>query len=445
MDKLKALMNEKVIPKVMWFTNARYIQILMNAFMGISALTIGGSIFALIRSLPLGDWYTGFLTSTGLMDILNFPIMITSDLISLYLVFALGFFVAKEFGRNTLSGALIALGAFLLLTPFETTATLVDEAGNEVTGAVTGVLPVANFGATGIFLAMITGLVAARLYVWFVEKDIKIKMPASVPENVSNMFETMIPAGCVFILFLVVRVAVAATPFGTAQNLIYTLLQAPLTQVGGGLPGFIVYTEVAMILWIFGVHGSMVVYAGMGAIYNAMTMENLSAFAANVAVPHPEWNFICYTLIGGAGSTLALNLLMLARGKSQHCKTLGKIALPTSLFNINEPLIFGTPVIMNPFLAIPFIVCPLVNLLLSYLVTVIIPIVAAPTGAAISAYMPVGVFAMLNNSSITGLLWVVVLTVIDIVIWYPFFRKFDSMKVKEEQELEAANKAAANA
>ena len=96
----------------------------MDGFMGVSALTIGGSIFMLIRSLPLGDWYTNFLTSTGLVDILNFPVMITSDLISLYLVIALGYFTAKSFGKNPFSGAMISLGALLLLTPFETAAVL---------------------------------------------------------------------------------------------------------------------------------------------------------------------------------------------------------------------------------------------------------------------------------------------------------------------------------
>ncbi len=433
MSKLKQFFSEKVIPNIDKLTNARYVRIIMDSFMGVSALTIGGSIFMLIRSLPLGDWYTNFLTDTGLVDILNFPVMITSDLISLYLVIALGYFTAKEFGKNPFSGAMISLGALLLLTPFETTATLLDASGNEVSGIIGSVLPVSSFGATGLFLAMFAGIIGARIYVWCLDKNIKIKMPASVPPNVSNMFETMIPAGLVFIVFMLVRTGLSYTSFKTAQNLIYTLLQQPLTNVGGGFWGFVVYTLVGHVLWMFGVHGTMVTYAAMAPVYNAMTLANLSAFAAGNPCPYPEWNFLCYTLIGGVGSTLALNLLMVARGKSQHFKTLGKLAFVTSLFNINEPLMFGTPIMMNINLAVPFIACPMVNLFLSSIVTRI-GLVALPTGAAINSFMPFGFFQALNNASITGLIWGVVLVAIDLVIYYPFFKRQDSINLKNEQQ-----------
>ena len=102
--------NEKAMPLIDKFTNSRIIKILMNGFMGVAALTIGGSLFAMLRSLPLGDWYTNFLISTGLFDILNFPIMITSDLISLYLVLSFGYFAAKSYDKNAFSGAMISLG-----------------------------------------------------------------------------------------------------------------------------------------------------------------------------------------------------------------------------------------------------------------------------------------------------------------------------------------------
>lgn len=434
MNNLKELAESKLIPAIDKFTNARYMKILMDGFMGISALTIGGSIFMLIRSLPLGDWYTQFLMDSGLFDILNFPIMITSDLISLYLVFALGYFTAKSFGKNPFSGAMISLGALLLLIPFETTATIVSQTGEEVTGNISGVLPVSSFGATGLFLAMITGILAARIYVWCIDKNIRIRMPESVPANVTNMFETMIPAGLVFIIFMIIRVGLSHTSYLTAQTLIYSLLQQPLTLVGGGFWGFVVYTFIGQFLWLFGVHGSMVAYVGMAPIYTAMTMENLSAFAAGTACPNPEWNFLCYTLLGGAGCTFALNLLMLVRGKSQHSKTLGKIALPTSLFNINEPIIFGTPLIMNPILALPFVLCPMVNLFLSSAMTHL-GWIAAPTGAAINSYMPIGVFAGLNNGSWTGVIWVIVLIVIDVVIYYPFFKVHETKKLREELAL----------
>ena len=431
--KIEDFIITKILPFIEKFTNSRYIKILMDGFMGVSALTIGGSIFMLIRSLPLGDWYTEFLTNTGLMEFLNFPVMITSELISLYLVMALGYFTAKSFKKNGFSGCMISLGAFLLLTPFETATTLLDGVGKEVTGVVSGVLPVSSFGATGLFLAMIAGILAARIYVWCIDKNIRIKMPSTVPPNVSNMFETMIPAGLVFIIFMCIRVGVQNTSYETAQNLIYSFLQQPLTNVGGGFWGFVFYIFIGNFLWLFGIHGAMVAYVGMAPIYTAMTMANLAAFAQGVACPNPEWNFLCYTSLGGSGATMALTLWMLFKGKSAQTRALSKIALPTAIFNINEPLIFGMPLIMNVYYAIPFVTVPIVNIFLSAIVTNL-GVVAAPTGAAISTFMPVGVFAALNNGSWTGFAWVIVLIIVDMAIYYPFFKADESHRLKEEKE-----------
>lgn len=136
-------------------------------------------------------------------------------------------------------------------------------------------------------------------------------------------------------------------------------------------------------------------------------------------------------MLGGAGCTFALNLLMLARAKSQHLKTLGKIAMPTSFFEINEPLIFGTPMILNPILAVPFVACPMVNLFLSYAVMKI-GLVAAPTGVQLSCYLPIGVFGAMNNGHWSGFVWTLVLLAVDLVIWYPFFVKYDSSKLAGE-------------
>lgn len=237
MNKFKEFLERNLIPVTDKITNNRYVKILMDGFMGISALTIGASFFVLIRSLPLGDWYVGFLQSTGLYDILNFPILITSELISLYLILAIGYFTAKSFDKKPINGSLIALGSYLMLTPFETAATVTTQGGEEITTMVSNVLPVSSFGSMGIFLAMLVGIISVRVYVFFDDRGLKIKMPASVPENVTNMFETMIPASVVFVIFMVFRVICSHTSFGTAQNLIYGILQAPLTKIGGGYWG----------------------------------------------------------------------------------------------------------------------------------------------------------------------------------------------------------------
>ncbi len=400
-------------------TENRYVKIIVNSFIGINALTIGGAIFTLIRSIPLGEWYTNFLTSTGLMEMLNFPILITSNLVALFLIFSVGYNTAKEFDKNPLSGGLIASGAFLMLIPLQDSSDF---------GSV---LTASSFGAQGMFLALIAGILAARIYVYCMDHNLKLKMPDSVPGNVTAMFETMIPAGVVFLVFMLVRYGFQTTSFGTAQNFIYTLLQAPLAKVAGGLPGYSVFMFVTCFLWVFGIHGGMVAYAGMAPVYTAMMIENAAAFASGVPCPHPEYTMLCFINLGGTGATLALNLLMVARAKSARLKSLGKIALPTSIFNITEPLVFGAPIVMNPYLAIPFIICPQINLFLGYFAYTVGPF-APPTGASITSYIPVGLQAAFATSSWTGVVLVAILLAINLAVYYPFFKAYDNKLVKEE-------------
>ena len=169
-------------------------------------------------------------------------------------------------------------------------------------------------------------------------------MPDSVPSNVASMFENMLPCGATFIVFLAIRYGMSLTSFGTAQALIYGILQAPLMKVGGGFGGLLIYMVMIKIFWLFGIHGGMLVNSAMYPIMAAATAANQSAFAAGLPAPYPEWAYgsaVC----AGIG-LLALNLLMFI-AKSKQFKALAKIALPTSLFNITEPTTFGTPMIMN--------------------------------------------------------------------------------------------------
>lgn len=418
----------RILEKVNKFTNSKPMKILMNGFMGMTAITISGSIFTLLKSLPFDPWLN-FLSSSGLGDILSIPISITTDVISLYVVLSMAYHTAKETDHDGFSSALVALGAFLLLTPFESTVYNEDYT---VASVVSDVIPTSVLGAQGMFLAIIVGICATLLYNWILDRGWTIKMPDSVPQNVSNMFTSLIPGGLTFIVFLAIRWGMSVTPFMTAQNLIYGLLQAPLANVGGGIGGVLVYYLVTSVLWMFGIHGAMVAYVGMMPIVTLMGQENLAAFAAGTACPHPEWNLMMFCFLGGSGATLGLNLLMCSPlCKSSQYKTLGKIALPTSLFNINEPIIFGTPTMMNPYYGIPFIVAPIANLLIGIAFFTIG--FAVPTGASINNFMPFGVYGALLYASWTGVVVQIVMLVADIAIYLPFFKAADAKLYAEEQ------------
>ena len=274
---------DKITEKVMKFAQLRYVKIIMNAFMGIAAFSIGASLFSLVKSIPIGPWQT-FLTTSGFGNILSIPINMVSNLYAIMVVLCVGYETAKSFGQRPLPAAMVAFGSFMIVTPFEAAVSLVNEAG-----LASNVLSLSVLGSQGIFVAMICGLIGARLYVFLLEKNIKIKMPDSIPPSVAGMFETMIPAGLVFILFMAVRMGFAQTAYGTMQSFIYTMLQKPLMGIGANPIGAALYLMSGKLLWMFGIHGDMLTYATLGSIRSAATQANMAAFAAGEAAPYLEW------------------------------------------------------------------------------------------------------------------------------------------------------------
>ncbi len=425
---------DKFLEKIVGFTQKRYMKVLMDGFMSIAAVSIAGSLFNLIKSIPIGAWQT-FLATSGLGTLLSIPVSITSDLMAIYVVFAMAYCLAKSFNRDGFAAGIIAFGSFMILTPLTASSTAVDPAtGERLVTTVQNAISLSAVGSQGIFLAIIVGLLSARLYVFFLDRGWKIKMPDSVPSNVASMFENMLPGGATFIVFLAIRYGMSLTSFGTAQALIYGILQAPLMKVGGGFGGLLIYMVMIKIFWLFGIHGGMLVNSAMYLIMAAATAANQSAFAAGLPAPYPEWAYgsaVC----AGIG-LLALNLLMFI-AKSKQFKALAKIALPTSLFNITEPMMFGTPMIMNVILGIPFILSPVISVLLTRLVMTI-GLVAWPTGASSNMFIPSPIGMALLNAHWTGFVWGLVLIVINMALYYPFFLVADKRALAQEKESEAA-------
>lgn len=419
-----------ILDRIMKFTQAKYMRILTDGFMSMAAITIAGSIFTLVKSLPIPFWQT-FLASSGLGDILSIPVSITSDLMAVWVALAMGAAVAKEFDKDKLSCALVGLGAFMVLTPFVGTLYAPDYSSAT---PVPNVIPVSSLGAQGIFLSMIAGIGAARLYAFLIDKNIKLKMPESVPANVSGMFEMMIPAGVVFLAFLIVRWGFSVSSFGTAQNFIYTILQTPVMAIGGGVAGALVYITLAKLLWCFGVHGGMVCYSALAVIIGTAGAANAGAFAAGTPAPYPEWAWAMSLLMDF--TVLPLCLVMLVFAKSQQYKALSKIALPTSIFNISEPLVFGMPLVMNPVMDIPFVLLQPINFFLTWLAYKI-GFLAAPTGAGINNMMPTILIGPLMNAHWSGAVWVIILLAINFAAWIPFFKVADK-KACDEEAAEAA-------
>lgn len=234
------------------------------------------------------------------------------------------------------------------------------------------------------------------------------------------------------------------TSFATIHGFIYKVLQAPLTALGDSLGATLVANLFIGLFWVFGIHGANIVGSVMGPIWISLSGENLAAFQAGKELPHiitQQFQEI-YLQLGGSGSTLALCLAMIFICRSQQCKKLGKLALLPGLFNINEPITFGLPVVLNPIMMIPFILTPMILAVVCY-VAISLGLVPPPSGVIVPWTTPpiIGGFLI---AGFKGAILQIVELAISFFIYLPFLRVVDKQYYEQEQSYENAAGATLN-
>lgn len=402
--------------------NNRYISSITNGLMSAMPITIVGAIGSLINGLPI-QGYQDFLVSSGLKTITSIPAEITTNLLSLYIVFLVAAKFAETYDLDGIPAGLLGLMSFFIVTPFTYSET-----------GTMSAYPSNWLGATGLFTAFIIGLLAGRIYSLFSVKGWVIKMPAGVPPTVSKSFSGLVPGFAIAFVMLLIRYLTSVTPFGDLHSLIFSLVATPLTKLGGSFTAMLIALLVAQLLWFIGVHGTMVVISVFMPIWTPLSAANLGAFNAGQEIPNiVSLELFFMVVFMGSGATLGLVIAM-ARAKSQQFKTLGKLSLIPNAVGINEPVIFGSPVIMNFTLAIPFILMPVLILILAYvgMLTGILPYLQG-----ISA--PLGTPVILGGLIMGGWKWAVfqaLMIVLSYVIYKPFFNIIDKQAYAKELEAE---------
>lgn len=311
----------------------------------------------------------------------------------------------------------------MLLVPLDTT-TLAD---SEIS-----FFNISYLGTKGVFVALLAGLIVSRLLALITEKNIVIKLPDSVPEMVSESLSSLLAGVIITIVFLIFRALFAVTPYGNATDCIYTIIQTPLQSLTGNLPAIIIIILIAQLLWFFGIHGSMTVLPILFPIWLSYIGDNTAAMAAGKTIPH-VLNIGLWDLanLGGSGATIGLVILMFFKAKSNQYKSFGKLTLPCGIFSVNEPVIFGLPVILNPIMLIPFIICPIVLVCLGYAL-IQFEIVTAPIGILGLGSMPPLISGIMQGSLSWGI-YQLVAVVISIIIYYPFFKTIDNQALAKEK------------
>lgn len=424
MNKFMEFLENVLLPIADKLNNNRYLTALRDGFMIALPLIIFGSIFVVLANLPFLDKLIGEEAFATYQSVLGPASAATLSIMGIFVIVGIATKLTESYDIEGIYGGVAALAAFLILTP-------------QVLEDVSGVIPTSVLGAEGMFLGIFTAFIAAELYRFFVQKNWTIKMPSGVPEAVSRSFSALIPITLTLSVFLIIRIVFGFTPFGTVQNFIYTIIQEPLTALGSGLPATIVAVLLIQLFWFFGLHGQILINSVFDPIWYALNDQNLQAFQAGEELPNiVTKQFIDTFLVGmgGSGMTLAVVIGIFLIGRSRQLKELGKLGGPPGIFNVNEPIIFGMPIIMNPLALIPWLVAPVIVTFITYF-SMATGLVPKPAGIIVPWTTPVGLSGYLaTGNAWQGAVLQFFNMVVVFIIWWPFLKILDKNYYETEKK-----------
>lgn len=424
--------NEKLLPPILKFVNTKAITALRNGMLYTMPFSIVGSIFLLLANFPvqsIADW----VTNSGLGEYFNQAYGASFAIMAFFAVMGIAYSYVKAEGYEGLPAGMIGLVIFLL-----TMESSVTDAEANVT--IANVIDKTWTGGQGMISAILVGLFVGWGYTWFLKRDIRIKLPEQVPTNVANSFTALIPAAVLTTIALGIYIFFDKVFQTTVVEWIYTVIQSPMQGVTDSLGGAMMIGFLVPFLWFFGVHGSTIVGGIMGPILQANSLANTAILESGKALTLENGGHIVtqqfldqFMTVTGAGMTIGIVLYMVAFARSAQFKQLGRLSLIPAFFNINEPIIFATPIVMNPIMVLPFILTPMVSGVITYfaLYTGIVPLF---TAVQVPWTTPPIISGFLVGGIRTAILQFVVLA-IGFFIYYPFIRKVDSLNYKQETEI----------
>ena len=415
---------EKVMPYFMKFASSKPISAIKDGFILTMPATIIGSIFLLIGNFPINGWSDKMASIFGAnwQTPLNQVSGATFDILALIAVFGIAYAYTRNEGHEAVPAGILGIISFLIVT----NAFVVTEAG-EVVG---GVIPKAWTGGQGMICAIIIGLLVGFIYSLFLNKDIRIKMPESVPTGVSNAFTALIPGVVIGTGSMIIYVVCDAVKGISMTEIIYEILQIPMQSLSDSLIGIILIMFFISLLWWCGIHGPNVVMAIMSPILTANALDNQSIIDAGQAlVAGDNAKIVTVQMVdifgkfGGAGITLGFVIAGIIIAKSKQMKSISKLSLIPGVFNINEPVIFGLPIVFNPLMLIPFIIVPVLAVIMTY-ASIALGFIQPFTATQVPWTTPPIISGFLLSGWQGAVLQIAILAVA-IVVYLPFMKMLD--------------------
>ena len=427
------------------FAATRFVRAIMDAGYSVISFSIVGAFFLILTVLPQVIRVDGFIsfyanTIGRFTDLFQSVYNATMGIIALVFSGTFAFSYTKIY-RDEEQINLVPMNGLMmfLMGFFITVAQLVWKDGRMqflqsitktkmvVGGYQASTAGIYRIGAVGIFVGLVIAWLTVQIYRYTVKHNWQIKMPDSVPAGVANSFSALIPAFCVAVVVAAINGALVLA--GTDM---FNLLFIPfsfISNIADTWWGFLIIVFLIHFLWWFGIHGATIISSFTTPIVLANMADNAQRGGQHFFAGDPTNSFIT---IGGSGAMLGVAIWLVLRARSTQLKELGKVEIVPAIFNINEPLIFGLPIVYNINLMIPFICAPLASGIVAYLAITshLVPVIRVqqpwPT--------PIGLGGFIATTSWQGGVLSIVCAIVAFLVWYPFIKHYDNVLLKQEKE-----------
>lgn len=421
-----------------WVNSNTILQAIKNAFIRTIPFTVVGSFSNLIQMQLNALIDSRGLDSailTKIAELFGYLGSATLGIVAIIVVLSSAYSYAVELksrdkndNLNPIIATLLGLSAYMVMTP--NNINYMDPTAEVIQGYATSF-----FSYEGMFTGLIVSMLAINLFSRFTRSKFTIKMPESVPQNVFDSFYSLVPISGVLLIFGAIRIAIESLGYVSIVQMIAEILIEPLLVVGTGLPAIIFVIFLQQILWFLGLHGFNMVWGVVSAFWLPLFLENVARYAetqsfAGISIA-PNTMTNVYAMIGGSGATFGLILAMLIfTHKGEKEREVAKLSFFPGLFGINEPVIFGLPIVLNPIMFIPWILVPIINAVIAYVVTKIgwvVPLVVMNAGnePIILSTWILGAFHL------SPVILTIALIILDTILYAPF------VVVNQRQQREA--------
>ncbi|ELY3835349.1 PTS sugar transporter subunit IIC [Cronobacter turicensis] len=415
------VIENKITPLAGAMGSQRHVVAIRDGFLAALPFMIIGSFLLVFIFPPFSpDTQIGFCRawldiSLKYRDQLMLPFNLSMGVMTFFISVGIGASLGKHYQLDPIMTGLLAFMAFLLVAaPYKD-----------------GQISTQYFSGQGIFTALITAIYASEMYAFLKRHNITIRLPKEVPTGVARSFEILIPVVVIVFTLHPLNLLIESTTGMILPEAIMHLL-SPLVAASDSLPAILISVLICQILWFAGIHGALIVTGIMNPFWMANLSANQAALAAGQALPHIYlqgfWDH--YLLIGGVGSTLPLAFLLL-RSRAVHLRTIGKMGVVPSMFNINEPILFGAPVIMNPVFFLPFILVPMVNAVLAWTATKLGWLAQVVSLTPWTTPAPIGA-SWAANWAFSPVVMCLICMVMSALMYYPFVKAYERTLQKQE-------------